>query len=484
MTDTDQPLRVAEELLVLERGHDELLLANNIEPRPLYVKQGGQYIKRFLQAVGELGTQAKIARAYPQDKHLLDVMLDYGIVVPQGAERQGKLLERRNCGKKASISLYLLISESCNMRCVYCLDGQRTHASGPSSMMSKEVAFKSVERCFDDLQAGGRLEVIFFGGEPLLNWPLAKEVIIHCESLRSGQHAGKRLTYHVASNLSILPADLIEWAKRYDISFLCDVDGPLVIHDLSRPFRDGRGTHESVVGNIRRISAAGLKVSLRSTITSLNQDCLVETAEHHREIGGQSSGFCAVHPVNTDGGILPQHLLPSPEKVVQGLTSVYRSKLWQEWQLYPFNVSAQRLTESSMAAVGCGAAGGSVPAVAANGDVYPCTYLVGMKKFHLGNIMDATFPKNDVLDRMFDELHVDHREDCRQCSWRYLCGGGCPVGRLLVSDNPAAGMEVKSYCQKMNCDFTKSIFEALLWERATASASTGTEEAVPGPKCL
>jgi uncharacterized protein len=486
VTKSGSQLKITGNLLLIERGQDKLLLTNTIEHRPLYIRQGGNYIKTFLKAAGELGTRKKIIQAYPQEKRLLEVMLEYGILVVDGADQRSRRLEAGVAApsRKKHLSLYLLLSQSCNMRCVYCLDGQRTYQTDKNLRMSKDVAFRSVERCLDEIEEGGLLEVVFFGGEPLLNWPLAKEVIIHCEKCRDGEHKGKTRKYHMASNLSFLPPDLIEWARKYDISFLCDVDGPPAIHNLSRQFKDGRGTYESVAQNVQCISAAGLNVYLRATITAQNQDYLLEIAEQHKALGGRSSGFCPVHPVNTDGDILPQRLLPLPEKVIEGMTRVYRSKLWQEWQLFPFNVTAQRITASSPAFVGCGAPCGTILAVAANGDVYPCTFLVGVKRFHLGNIMDASFPKRDVLEWMFNELHVDHRVDCRQCSWRYLCGGGCPLERLMASDNPMATNEVKTYCKKMCCDYTKNNLEILLWEKAQEAATSQDEKLPQAPSCV
>ena len=217
-------LKLSENLLVLERGSDELLLVNTVEQRPLYIKQGRQYIKTFLKAAGRLGARGKIIQAYPHEERLLDVMLEYGMLAVDGAGQRSERLAASSgptaSGRKVRMSLYLLLSQSCNMRCVYCLDGQRTYQTDKNLRMSKEVAFRSVERCLDEIGEGGCLEIIFFGGEPLLNWPLAKEVIIHCERCLQGEDRGKTRKYHVASNLSFLPADLVEWAKKYEISFL------------------------------------------------------------------------------------------------------------------------------------------------------------------------------------------------------------------------------------------------------------------------
>lgn len=468
-------LKITEDLLKLERGREELLLANYLDLRPLYIKKGRKYIINYLKAINDLRTYKNIIDAFPHEINLLDALLDHGIIVPYGstAKRPNKsILNEPDIENKRSMFLYLLISQSCNMGCVYCLNGAQTYQTYKNLRMSRETAIKSIERCLDNIVPQGYLEIIFFGGEPLLNWPLAKEIITYCETLLKGKHPEKLFKYHLTSNLSFLPNDLIEWAKKYNISFLCDLDGPEKIHNLCRPFKDGRPTHDIIIRNVKRLLMAGLKVDLRSTITALNQDYLLEIAEHYKSIGVKSCAFIPVNPVNSDEDILEERLLPSPEKIITGITKVYKSKVWKVEELFPFNQYVSRLCPGAMMVVGCGAPYGNTAVVEVNGDVYPCIYLVGIKKFCLGNIKDESYPKKDLIRWMYDYLHVDHLEDCKSCPWRYICGGSCPVGRLTVLNNPRATNKVIDYCKQIACDYSKKILELLIWDKARESAST------------
>ena len=67
------------------------------------------------------------------------------------------------------------------------------------------MAFKAVERGFDLLSSDGTLDIVFFGGEPLLNWSLAKKIIIFSESLIRNKFPGKQCKYHLTTNLSHIP---------------------------------------------------------------------------------------------------------------------------------------------------------------------------------------------------------------------------------------------------------------------------------------
>ena len=142
--------------------------------------------------------------------------------------------------------------------------------------------------------AGGTVEVAFFGGEPLLQWPLIKEIITHCEEQLKPAHSDKQIHYHLTSNLTLRPADLTQWVARHKISVLCGIDGPPEIHDRCRSYRGGGTSHAQSAETIRQLVEAGCRVTLRATITSVNQDCLAEVAAHHTRLGASSSLFVPV----------------------------------------------------------------------------------------------------------------------------------------------------------------------------------------------
>jgi uncharacterized protein len=459
---------------MLEKGKDEFILTDYVNLQPLYVKKGKRYIKNFLKAASDMQTYKNILEVFPHDKDLLDTLLHHGIIVPYSFKRsevQNYSPEGPDLHNKVSISLYLLISQSCNMGCVYCLNGRKTYQTDKSMRMDKEIAFKSIERCLVDIAPRGHLEVVFFGGEPMLNWSLAKEIITYCENSLRNKHPEKEIIYHITSNLSILPTDLIEWARKFHISFLCNIDGPAEIHDICRPFKDGRPSHGIIIRNIRRLVDAGLKVDLRATVTVLNQDSLLEITKHHKAIGGSSSAFIPVNPVNSDEDILAEKLLPSPQQILKGMIEIYRSGVWKAGEMYPFNLYAPRLRPGAMTVLGCGLPYCCTPVVDVCGDVYPCIYLVGIRRYYMGNIMNDSYPNRTLIKWMYDCLHVDHIVECKSCPWRYICGGGCPVWRLTVSDNPGVTDGIKGYCKEVACKNTKKIIEMLLWDKAQETAS-------------
>jgi len=120
MIGQDTDLTITQNLILLEKGKEELLLVNSIDPRPLYIKKGRDYIKRFLQSVKELHDAGKIQRAYPQDLELLNMLKDHRIIITSAEHRRGldkaEMVYDKNAREdRSTISLYLLLSQSCNL---------------------------------------------------------------------------------------------------------------------------------------------------------------------------------------------------------------------------------------------------------------------------------------------------------------------------------------------------------------------------------
>ncbi len=468
-TDSRGPLEVTKNLIALERGGDELLLVNSFHMRPLYVARGKKSVKRVLSgAVGK--TFQDLQALFAEDAGLIRMLKDHRILVDASHDKER--YDRTDIDAtiaaqsrpKNRMTVFLLVTESCNLGCIYCLNGSGTYRKNPKVLMNLEVAMHSITACLDQLEAGGTLQVTFFGGEPLLNWPLVKEVIKHCEDLLVQASSGKNIAYHITSNLTVCPPDLIGTLKKHKITVLSNIDGPPEIHNRCRPYLRGGASHAQSEETIRRLVDAGIPIALRATITSVNQDCIADIAAHHKALGAGSCGLVPVCQINSDGQYLPELLLPDPDKIIAGVVNVYRSGLWEREKLFPFNQYALRLRPGSRQTMSCAAPSGATPVISATGDVYLCVYLVGREKFRYGTFSSAWDRR--LLDETTVSLHVDNLQGCStSCPWRYACGGGCPVMRLAlyeVEKNPWAA----EYGRRIVCDFSKAVLTECLWDMA------------------
>ena len=145
----------------------------------------------------------------------------------------------------------LQLTQNCNFRCVYCHytcndGGQRTHSE---KRMSEEVAKKAILYLRDHSIDTPSVYVGFYGGEPLLEFPLLKEVVSFCEE----QLKGKEIHYTITSNGTLLTDEIIEFFSEHKFSLLISLDGPREIHNRSRVFTGGKGSFDTVIERLHHI---------------------------------------------------------------------------------------------------------------------------------------------------------------------------------------------------------------------------------------
>jgi len=465
---------MTENLITLERGADELLLADSFHLRPLYVQRGRERVKRLLAAASPKRSMGELLTVFPEDAALIRLLREHGILSDTPLNRDGC----QRPGPAAApvrprdrMTLYLLVGESCNLTCIYCLNGPQTYRKDNRAGMSPAVAWRSVAMCLEELEPGGCVEVAFFGGEPLLHWPVVKEVIRGCEDRLKPAHPDKHIHYHLTSNLTLSPPDLTDWVTHYDITVLCGVDGPPEIHDRCRTYPGGGPSHARSAATIGRLVRAGARVTLRATITSANHDCLDRVAAHHAGLGAAASLFVPVRPVNSDRDFFPEAILPDPDKIIAAARQLSRRGRTGKANLFPFNDFSGEIRPGLRHVVACGAPGGATYVVRVNGDVYPCIYLVGQEHYRLGNVTGRLDRR--PLDDMLQALHVDHREGCRACAWRYACGGGCPVMNLARLRGAESRPRVVEYSRRITCDLSQALLADSLWGLADQAREAG-----------
>lgn len=462
-------LQVTSNLIMLERGADELLLVNSYEMRPLYVKRGRNRFKRIVAAAGRRRTVADLGSAFPDETALIGLLRDYRILIDPSSVEKAEIFDAASPAvqpdSKDRVTLYLLLGESCNLACIYCLNGSRTYDKSGHAAMSEDIASRSIEMCLGQLRPGGVVEVAFFGGEPLMHWNLIKQTILHCENTIKPAHPDKKIRYNLTSNLAIKTPELVEWVKRYAITIVCEIDGPPEIHDRCRPNRGGGGSHAQTARTIGALVQAGVKITLRATITAANDACLEAVAAHHTELGAASSLFVPVRPINSDEEFFPDEILPNPDNVIAAALKLRRSGKGRKRNLFPFNDFVAEIHPGERQILACGAPYGATFVVRVNGDVYPCIYLVGQESYRTGNVGAGSLDLRP-LDDMRTALHVDNREDCRTCAWRYACGGGCPVLYLARQNGAANNPKVVEYSRRITCDLSKAILADMFWELA------------------
>lgn len=472
-------LKKAPTILHLQRG-DRHIIANTDDFKPLLVVEGIDRVLKFLNSFPTSDTSPNAVCSNDPHHGLTALLSKHSLLISDsddttGAPSRCERIERCSHRSKAqAMSVYLLLSQSCNLNCVYCLNGNETYRKHCGLTITPNVAYRAIDLCCSRLSKNGTLEIILFGGEPLLNWNTAKEVIEYVENTSKHQHPEIDFKYHITSNLTFLPRDFFEWAHRYNFSFLCDIDGPEKIHNQLRPTRSRTmNSFAQSARSIEKLSKRGFRVALRATITSTNVEHMREIAKTHKELGGVNTAFVPLNPVNSDEMTIPDHLYPNPEKYAHGLREVFASGIWEDPEtIYPFNQIMEQMKSNTKNRYGCGAPLGNTPVVTADGEIYPCIYWVGISRLKIGDIYNGYNESSLLVIRdLLEKCDVDNSSQCSTCDVRYICGGGCPVRKISVYNNPNANSSVLEYANSISCVHSKIPIEEVLWHRSNRITS-------------
>jgi uncharacterized protein len=458
--------------LIISKKNGKMCMINGTNPRFLAFKEGSELIEKFLDAINEAVVFDNLPEEL-KDEKLLSLLTAHNIIELKKDNDSKPVVQQCNFDARPNnCSLYLNLTTKCTLRCIYCFANECSAddgSTGGPDYMSREVAFKAITSGFNIIPQGrgGRLEVVYFGGEPMMNWKLIKECILFCEGLNTAQK-GKHIHHHITTNMTIFPNDFLEWIKRYNITLLVDVDGDEAMHNKQRPFADGSGSFKTIAGNLKRLQENGVNYSLRTTVTSKNVDMMAGIAKVHKELGGISTAFPLIVPFQADGAVTSMALLPDHKKYIKGLLGVLESGIYPFKQIHPLNNYLPRVQSGGKCLWNCGCPQGSTPVISTDGNCYPCIYLHNIDEYCMGNVLKDEHRVFDspVLKELKRELFIDAMNDCKDCKYRYFCGGGCSIIHIAIkmADKQQSEILKKEYQDLLVCSITKKIIEAALWE--------------------
>ncbi len=333
-------------------------------------------------------------------------------------EYVGDLVRRKTVVK----ALCLHIAHDCNLACKYCFAGEGEY-HGERSLMSLEVGKKALD--FLVRESGGRtnLEVDFFGGEPLMNFEVVKELVKYGRSLESEYN--KKFRFTLTTNGMLLTDEVLDFANREMGNLVLSIDGRKSVHDAMRPRRGGQGSYDEILPKFIKAAEARKQTNyyVRGTFTHHNLD-FSEDVKHLADLGfRQISVEPVVAPPDKDYAITKEDvpkILEQYDKLARYMLE--RRKEGKGFNFFHFMIDLSGGPCVAKRLSGCGS-GTEYLAVAPNGDLYPCHQFVGMDDFLMGNV--DTGVSNDPLRDKFKKCNVYSKDECKKCFARFYCSGGC-----------------------------------------------------------
>ncbi len=320
-------------------------------------------------------------------------------------------------------TICLMVAQDCNLNCIYCFAKGGTYGAG-KARMSVEVAKRTVDFLVENSDSCSRLTLCFFGGEPLLNFPVIRETVNY--ALRRGRESGKEFCFNITTNGTMLTGSVRRFLAENAFNVIFSIDGSREIQDAMRPFRNGRGSYDDVYANlqslIKEAPKIGLEFSIRATYTRKNHD-ICGVASHLVSIGCRD---ISVEPAVLHHDELEIRLqdLDDIKKEYFAFAKRYLNSFKEgtHYSFFHFQNIIDQALHPTRSFTQCNA-GSRYLAVSSSGDLYPCHRFVGNREFLLGNVFEG-IQRRDIC-QLFSSANVNAKASCGLCWARYTCGGGC-----------------------------------------------------------
>lgn len=359
----------------------------------------------------------------------------------------------KNWNKQSVVkALCLHIAHDCNLRCKYCFAGTGEY-HGARGMMSAETGKKAIDFVIANSGSRKNIEIDYFGGEPLMNFDVVKEITEYAKE--QGKKHGKNFRFTVTTNGLLLDDDKKEYINKNMSNVVLSLDGRKEVNDRMRPRVNGDGTYDTLLPKFLDMVESRNQDNyyIRGTFTAYNKD-FAEDVLHFADLGFKQTSVEPVVTPETEDYALTEADIPEVFEQYEKLAKEY-IKRWKDGKWFNFFHFMIDLDQGPCAIKrlsGCGA-GHEYLAVAANGDLYPCHQFVGNKDFLMGNVDEGKIDKK--ISKYFEDSNIYTKDKCRNCFAKFYCSGGCSANAYNFN-----GDINKPY--ELACEFEKKRVECAI----------------------
>ena len=326
--------------------------------------------------------------------------------------------------KKAVVkALCLHIAHDCNLRCKYCFADTGEFHKGHRSMMSAEVGKKAINFVIANSGSRKNIEIDYFGGEPLMNFGVVKEITEYAKE--SGKKAGKNFRFTITTNGILLNDEVKAYVNENMSNVVLSLDGKKETNDRMRYRVDGSGSYDTIVPKFIDLTESRNQDNyyVRGTFTAKNLH-FSEDVLHMADLGFKQTSVEPVVAPETEDYALTEEHIPVVFAEYEKLAEEYvkRRKEGKPFQFFHFMVDLEQGPCVIKRLSGCGA-GNEYLAVTPDGDLYPCHQFVGNEDYKMGDV-EQGIVREDIRE-LFEKSNVYTKPTCKDCFAKFYCSGGC-----------------------------------------------------------
>jgi uncharacterized protein len=325
--------------------------------------------------------------------------------------------------------------------------------------MTYDIGKQALDFLIFNSGARKNLEVDFFGGEPLMNWQVIKDLVAYGRSQEAIHN--KRFRFTLTTNVVLLDDDIMAFANQEMSNVVLSVDGRKEIHDYMRPFPKGKGSYDLVLPKFQQFADSRNqdKYYVRGTFTRNNLDFSKDVL-HLADMGFRQISVEPVVALDTEDYALREEDIP---KICEEYDLLAREMIKREKEGCGFNFFHFMIDLSGGPCVykrlsGCGS-GTEYLAVTPQGDLYPCHQFVGREEYLMGNVTKGII-QTSIGDE-FKQCNVYAKEKCQTCFARFYCSGGCAANAYNFTGSIQGVHEISCALQRKRVECALMIKAAL-----------------------
>ncbi len=319
-------------------------------------------------------------------------------------------------------ALCLHVAHTCNLNCSYCFASQGKY-QGERALMSFEVGKQACDFLIANSGTRRNLEVDFFGGEPMMNWDVVKQLVAYARSVEKQHNKNFRFTF--TTNGMLIDDEVIDFLNREMSNVVLSLDGRREVNDHFRRDYAGKGSYDTIVPNFQRLVKArgGKNYYVRGTFTHNNVD-FTNDIFHMADLGFTELSMEPVVCPPNDPYALTEEDMPILFEQYEILAKemIKRRREGRGFTFYHYMLDLKNGPCIYKRITGCGS-GTEYMAVTPWGELYPCHQFVGDPKYSLGNVWDGV--TNEAVQDEFRSCNAYARPECKDCWAKLYCSGGC-----------------------------------------------------------
>ena len=320
-------------------------------------------------------------------------------------------------------AICLHVAHGCNLNCEYCFAGKGEYGGSDKGLMSLEVGKKALDFLVENSGARRNLEVDFFGGEPLLNWEVCKELVKYGRDLEKKHNKNFRFT--LTTNGVLVDDEVIDFCNKEMGNVVLSLDGRKKTHDNLRKTPNGKGSYDLIIDKFKKFADAREQKNyyIRGTYTHFNTDFSKDLI-HMADLGFKELSVEPVVCSPDEPYALKKEDLPVLKEQYETLANemLRRYRKGNGFTFYHYMIDLDGGPCIVKRVSGCGV-GTEYMAITPSGELYPCHQFVGDEKFKLGTIFDGV-TNPEVLEQ-FKQCNVYSHKECKDCFAKLYCSGGC-----------------------------------------------------------